>query len=64
MEGTGLFFEKRWAEHLTIIVTVSFIPVEIYELLKAPSPLKCATLVINVAIAVFLVVKVRRPSKR
>jgi uncharacterized membrane protein (DUF2068 family) len=59
VEGTGLFFEKRWAEYLTIVATVSFIPVEIYELLKAPSLLKCATLVINVAIAVFLIVKVR-----
>ena len=29
------------------------------ELLKAPSLLKCAALVINVAIAVFLIVKVR-----
>ena len=64
VEGTGLFFEKRWAEYLTIVATVSFIPIEIYELLKAPSALKCATLVINVVIAVFLVVKVRssKPS--
>jgi uncharacterized membrane protein (DUF2068 family) len=59
VEGTGLFFEKRWAEYLTIVATVSFIPVEIYELLKAPSLLKCATLVINVAIAIFLIVRVR-----
>ena len=43
VEGTGLFFEKRWAEYLTIVAIVSFIPVEIYELLKAPSLLKCAT---------------------
>jgi uncharacterized membrane protein (DUF2068 family) len=59
VEGTGLFFEKQWAEYLTIVATVSFIPVEIYEMLKAPSLLKCATLVINVAIAIFLIVKVR-----
>jgi uncharacterized membrane protein (DUF2068 family) len=63
VEGTGLFFEKRWAEYLTIVATVSFIPVEIYEMLKAPSLLKCAMLVINVAIAVFLVVKVRASGK-
>jgi len=36
VEGTGLFFEKRWAEYLTIVATVSFILVEIYELLKLP----------------------------
>jgi len=63
VEGTGLFFEKRWAEYLTIVATVSFIPVEIYELLKAPSLLKWAALVINAAIAAFLVVKVSA-SKR
>jgi uncharacterized membrane protein (DUF2068 family) len=59
VEGTGLFFEKRWAEYLTVVATVSFIPVEIYELLKAPSLLKCAALIINVAIAIFLIVRVR-----
>jgi uncharacterized membrane protein (DUF2068 family) len=60
VEGTGLFLEKRWAEYLTIVATVSFIPLEIYELLKEPSLLKCVALVINLAIAVFLVVKIRR----
>ena len=59
VEGTGLFFEKRWAEYLTIVATLSFVPLEIYELLKAPSVLKSAALVINLAIAIFLVVKVR-----
>jgi uncharacterized membrane protein (DUF2068 family) len=63
VEGTGLFFEKRWAEYLTIVATVSFIPVEIYELFKAPSLLKGAMLVINLAIAVYLVVKVRASGK-
>jgi uncharacterized membrane protein (DUF2068 family) len=62
VEGTGLFFEKRWAEYLTIVATISLIPVEIYELLKGPSPVKCVVLALNVAIAVFLIIKVR-PSK-
>ena len=53
----GLFLEQRWAEYLTIVATASFIPVEIYELLKGPSFLKCAALVVNVAIALFLTVK-------
>jgi uncharacterized membrane protein (DUF2068 family) len=60
VEGTGLFFEKRWAEYLTIVATLSFVPLEIYELLKAPSFLKYAALAINIAIAIFLVIKVRR----
>lgn len=60
VEGTGLFLEKQWGKYLTIIITVSFIPVEVYELIKNPSLLKCAALAINAAIAGFLVVNVRR----
>jgi uncharacterized membrane protein (DUF2068 family) len=59
VEGTGLYFEKRWGEYLTIIATVSFVPVEIYELIKAASLLKSAALALNVVIAVFLTLKVR-----
>ncbi len=62
-EGTGLFFEKRWAEFLTIIATASFIPVELYELCKAPSVVKALMLALNAGIVVFLIVTLRR-SKR
>lgn len=64
IEGTGLFLQKRWAEYFTIISTSALIPFEIYELVKKPSLLKCGALAINVAIALFLVVKVRasKPS--
>src|SRR4051812_44803411 len=34
VEGAGLIARKRWAEWLTVIVTASFIPVEIYELAR------------------------------
>ena len=62
-EGTGLFFEKRWAEFLTIIATASFIPLELYELFKAPSVVKSLTVALNTGIVVFLIVTLRR-SKR
>ena len=52
-EGTGLFFEKRWAEFLTIIATASFIPLELYELFKTPSLVKSLMLVINAGIVAF-----------
>jgi uncharacterized membrane protein (DUF2068 family) len=57
MEGTeavGLWFAKRWAEYLTFIATIVFIPYEVYELTKTVSWLKVLTFVINVAIAVYL----------
>jgi uncharacterized membrane protein (DUF2068 family) len=58
-EGTGLFFEKRWAEFLTIIATASFIPVELYELFKNPSLVKSLFLLINGGIVVYLAVNLR-----
>lgn len=55
-EGTGLFFEKRWAEYLTVIATASFIPVELYELVKDPSLMKSFILALNLGIVVFLII--------
>ena len=62
-EGTGLFFEKRWAEFLTIIATASFIPLELYELLKNPSLVKLLFLALNAGIVVFLIVTLRRRKR-
>ena len=31
VEGIGLLSRQRWAEWLTVVVTASFIPIEIYE---------------------------------
>lgn len=64
-EGVGLFLEKRWAEFLTIFLTASLIPLEIYEIVQHDSPLKIAALVVNVLVVVYLVRVVRqdlRPS--
>jgi uncharacterized membrane protein (DUF2068 family) len=59
VEGVGLYFEQRWAEFLTIIATSSLMPIELYELIKHPSWIKAATLVINLAIVAYLIVIVR-----
>jgi uncharacterized membrane protein (DUF2068 family) len=55
VEGLGLLRRKRWAEWLTVIVTASFIPFEIHELVAHPGPGKVAALVINAAIVVYLI---------
>lgn len=54
IEMIGLWFAKRWAEYLTFIATIAFIPYEVYELIHKPTALKIAAFVINVAIAVYL----------
>jgi uncharacterized membrane protein (DUF2068 family) len=59
VEGTGLVLRKRWAEYLTTVVTASFVPFEIYELVHEPSALKVVGIVVNVAIVVYLIVRLR-----
>jgi uncharacterized membrane protein (DUF2068 family) len=54
LEAVGLWYQRRWAEYLTFIATIAFLPYEVYELTKAVSPLKVVALVINLAIAVYL----------
>jgi uncharacterized membrane protein (DUF2068 family) len=61
-EGIGLLFRKRWAEYFTIITTAGLIPLELYELSKHISVAKLSILAINIAIVVYLVMRVRRDS--
>lgn len=53
-ESIGLFLRRRWAEYFTVITTATFIPVEIYELLEKASAVKVGVLVINLAIVLYL----------
>lgn len=53
-EAVGLWYQKRWAEYLTFLATCAFFPYELYELSKAVSPFKVVAVVVNVAIAVYL----------
>jgi uncharacterized membrane protein (DUF2068 family) len=57
MEGTeavGLWLGKRWAEYLTFLATLIFVPYEVYELTKGVSTLKVLALVLNVAVVAYL----------
>ena len=56
-EGTGLLMGKRWAEYMTVITTAGLMPIEIYEIVKHVNALKIATLVINAAAVIYLVVR-------
>jgi uncharacterized membrane protein (DUF2068 family) len=54
VEAVGLWYQRRWAEYLTFIVTASLLPVEVYELVHRLSPLKILAFVINVAVVAYL----------
>ena len=62
-EGTGLVLGKRWAEYFTIFVTSSFVPLEVYEIVKHASPAKLILLILNIVIVVYLVIELRRNTK-
>lgn len=54
VQGIGLLRQQRWAEWLTVVLTGSFIPLELYELSKGISLPKVALLVANAAIVWYL----------
>ena len=54
-EGVGLWMQKRWAEWLTVIITASLIPLEVWELIFRPTIGIGAVLVANTAIVIYLV---------
>lgn len=53
-EAIGLWSARRWAEYLTIVETGCLVPFEVYELASSFTVLKLLTLIINVAIVVYL----------
>jgi uncharacterized membrane protein (DUF2068 family) len=60
-EGIGLALRKRWGEYFTIVVTGSFLPLELWEVFRRVTVPRLAALLVNVAIVVYLVREVRRP---
>ena len=63
-EGSGLLLRKRWAEWLTIIATGSFIPLEVYELIRRFTAVRLVLLLVNAAVVVFLIYRIRKSNRR
>ena len=53
-EGVGLYRRRAWARWFTMIVTSSFVPIEVYEIVRAPHVGRVLILLANVAIVVYL----------
>jgi uncharacterized membrane protein (DUF2068 family) len=58
-EGIGLWMLRRWGEWVTVIISGSLVPVEIYETYRHPSALKVCVVVVNVAIVIYLIWRIR-----
>jgi uncharacterized membrane protein (DUF2068 family) len=60
VEGIGLLRQKTWAEYLTLGLTISFLPWELYELGRDPSWMRWLLLATNLAVLAYLVWLLRR----
>lgn len=54
-EGIGLLLERTWAEYLTLVLTISFLPWEMYELFRHATWAKAILFGFNLAILGYLV---------
>jgi uncharacterized membrane protein (DUF2068 family) len=59
-EGVGLWSLKRWGEWITVLITGSLLPFEIYELWHRLTLPRAAVLVLNAAIVCYLVIGLRK----
>jgi uncharacterized membrane protein (DUF2068 family) len=59
VEAVGLWYQRRWAEYLTFIVTTSLLPLELYEIANHATPFKVVAFIVNVAVVVYLLLAKR-----
>lgn len=59
VEAIGLWIAKRWAEYLTLIATTVLLIPEVYEIAQGTSWLKIVTMLLNIAVVVYLLVAKR-----
>jgi uncharacterized membrane protein (DUF2068 family) len=63
-EGIGLWLLQRWAEWFTVVITASLLPIEVYEIHRHPTAVKILVLIVNVAVVVYLLYRIRDESPR
>ena len=59
VEGVGLWLLKRWGEYFAVVATSFGLPIEIYELSERITWLRIATLLINLAAVLYLLLSKR-----
>lgn len=66
LEGIGLYLEKAWAEYLTLLITASFLPWEMFEVFRRLTAIRVGLLVVNALVFFYLfkLVMLRGKQKR
>ena len=65
-EGVGLYLEKAWGEYLTLLITASFLPWEMFEVVHRITWVRVSVLTVNLLIFLYLLKLVasrRQPSE-
>jgi uncharacterized membrane protein (DUF2068 family) len=62
-EGIGLYLEKAWGEYLTLAITISFLPWEIFEIAHKLTWFRSSLLAINVLVLFYLVKVVTQQAR-
>jgi uncharacterized membrane protein (DUF2068 family) len=63
-EGIGLYLEKAWGEYLTLAITASFLPLEVFEVFRRLTFVRVGLLVANILVFVYLMQVVAGRRKR
>lgn len=58
-EGLGLWFQKRWAEYLTVVGTALLLPLEVYEIYEKLTAFRVAIFILNIFIVWYLATRLR-----
>ena len=54
IEGIGLYLEQTWAEYLTLVITASFLPLEVFEVYRRITIIRVSLLVVNALVFLYL----------
>ena len=60
VEVWGLWRDLMWVELLIVIETAAFLPYDVWELVRSPSVVKVLSLIINILIVWYLLVRYLR----
>lgn len=64
VEGVGLYLEKVWGEFLTLAITASFLPWEVFEVFKRVTASRVMLLAVNTVVLLYLLKVVTERIKR
>lgn len=64
LEGIGLVMRKIWAEYITLVLTASFLPWELFEILRHVTWLKIVLTILNFAVVAYLVFHVQMKARQ